>query len=172
VITDFRWYVTCKLDKKSAADYEVGKYYTLRFPYSANKNVKMELKRVISETDKTEIVLIFSTIIMPEGFNYLRKQDVEIVNTQYTGLKVPKSAMRMISGIKGVYILVGDVISFRRAEELYEFEDSYLISMADSAYAFKDDEDADKAKNKFAKLALYDHVVVRGRDLFDGKIIS
>lgn len=173
IITNFTWYIATKLPKKQAADYEQGKHYTVGFPHSMDKEFTLLLYRKIEETDRDECVLVFKTNIMPEGFSYSRSQKIKLINNRYTGLKVKKKALRIDkeTGKKGVYVLVGDIVEFRLVEEIYEFDDYYLISMDDKAYAFEQDKQQNAQKN-YSKLKLYDNVILYGKDLYDGKIIG
>lgn len=162
LITDSRWYAVCTVDRKEADPFSTGKHYTVRFPYSYNTSVVMTLDRIISETDKDYDILVFTTNTMPEGFSYVRKQKMQIVSQSFSGLKVPKEAMRIVDGIRGVYVLVGDKVVFKTAENIYETDDSYIVEQAS---AKTDGESGEQ----YDSLALYDSVITRGKDLFHGK---
>ncbi len=167
LITDSRWYAVCSVERAKADPFAVGKVYTVRFPYSYNTSVKMTLDKIVSETDKSYDLLVFTTNTMPEGFTYVRKQKMQIVSESYSGLKVPKEAMRVIDGVKGVYVLVGDKVVFKTAEDIYEIDDSYIVRQV-TAESDPQNEDAPQ----YDTIALYDSVIVRGKDLFDGKRID
>ena len=162
LITDSRWYAVCTVERVNSDPFSVGKRYTVRFPYSYNTSVSMKLDRIISETDKDYDILVFTTNTMPEGFTYVRKQKMQIVSESFSGLKVPKEAMRIVDGIKGVYVLVGDKVIFKTAEDIYELDDSYIVEQSS---AKTDGEN----ENVYDSLALYDSVITRGKDLFHGK---
>ncbi len=172
VITDFNWYMATAMPADEAGAYEEGRRYTIRFPYSMDKELSMLLYRKINETDKDTCVLVFTSNVMPENFSYSRNQKIELVNSRYTGLKIRKKALRIDkeTGKKGVFVLVGDMVEFRLVEEIYEFDDYYLIDMNDKAYAFKEDEN--QSSKKYTKLKLYDNVVLYGKDLYHGMIIG
>lgn len=213
LITDSRWYLCCELQKSETVPFSVGTVYAVQFPYAADLSLKMELYRVISETDRNEVVLIFTTDEMPQDFSYARMQKIEIVSESYTGLRVPKAAMRKLHDeLDGVYILVGETVRFRRVEVIYEIDDYYIVrseseaekekNAADSGSAAGNggsaagdggstagdsgsevpappesaadagaSTDADAAEN-YRYISLYDNVIVRGKDLYDGKSIS
>ncbi len=169
IITDFKWRILCRREKKDIADFEVGDEYPIIFPSSGNAEISMTLERIIAETDGNEAVLVFCTKYMPQGFNYTRKQEIEVVKKRYTGLGVRKSAIRVIDGKKGVYILSGNAIKFKYAEELCESNDYYIIDAGTESYLGAD------GKPKVSdseRLSLYDKVVVSGKDLYEGKIIE
>ena len=112
-------------------------------------------------SDKT--VLVFKTDVMPSGFNYLRKQNVQIIEESYTGYKVPSNAVRVINGKKGVYILSGNTVKFKEITVLVEQDGYFIVEERPSYY-----EDPDC----YDKLGLYDMIIVSGKNLYDGKIIS
>ncbi len=187
LITDSRWFVMCELSKEETVPFETGKNYEIVFPYSANVSIKMELYKTVSETDKSTEILIFSTDEMPEGFPYTRSQKIEIVSEVYSGLKVPKVAMRRIDDkFDGVYILIGEETFFRRAEPIFEIDDYYIVrAESEEEKTEKAAEEADKSEDtsvqenelsekpkSYKYLTLYDSIVTGGKDLYDGKRIS
>lgn len=129
IITDSRWYVCCEISKGDIGAFETGNEYRVSFPYSSGGTaIEMELYRVVNETDKNEAVLIFTTDELPQSFGYMRSQKIEISSESYSGLRVPKAAMRKLNDdIDGVYILVGETVRFRRAEIIYEIDDYYIV---------------------------------------------
>ena len=86
------------------------------------------------------------------------------------GLSVPKSAVRVVDGVKGVYILVGDVIRFRRIEITDERDNYYVVRIKSNNDVFEQEEETQGRDVKY--ISLYDNVVVSGKDLFDGKIVG
>ena len=121
----------------------------------------MYLYRILSDVGSDTSVLIFRTDILPEGFSYLRNQTVQVVKSSFTGYRVPVSAVRIVDGVKGVYILRGSKVLFRKIEPLFEY-DGYLIVKE------RDESAADRA----SWLAKNDFVIVKGKDLYDGKIVN
>lgn len=198
IVRGIKWRVMFTKPKHEVKDFVVGNYYPVIFPYSYNTEINMNLERIISETDGSTAVMVFSTSYMPKDFNYMRKQEVEVVKRRVTGYKVKKTAMRHIegdirserqieqasqSGIqpteemlekingphKGVFILDGNTVRFRYAEEIGSFDDYYIIDAEKTSY--QDHEGNDKYSAS-ERLALYDQVIVEGKDLYVGKIVD
>lgn len=181
LVTDSRWYICCELDKNEAQSFEEGEEYTVEFPYSEGVSLKMELLRAVRETDRNETVLVFTTDEMPSGFGYVRSQKIDIARESYSGLRVPKSAMRKLNNeTDGVYILVGETVRFRRAEVIYELDDYYIVRYESEAEKTQNavqsgEEAADESgtgSEQYRYLSLYDSVIVSGKDLYDGKQIN
>lgn len=167
LVTSVKWYITVCLDKRTIFRLTEGKpesyKYEIKFPYSDNKTIKMKLEKVVSQTDYDNAVLVFSSDVQTEGFNYTRMQPVEIVYEYYEGLKIPSAAIRVVDGITGVYTLDGNVVKFKKATVLNE-ENGYCICRLPYQ------EDINKLSS--TSLSLYDPVIVAGIGLYEGKIIK
>ena len=84
----------------------------------------------------------------------IRVCSATIVVASYTGLKIPKEALRFEEGVRGVYVVVMDKMYFRKIEEIYEAEDYFIAKI--------NEDDADS-------LRLYDTIIVQGKNLYDQK---
>lgn len=76
-----------------------------------------------------------------------RAERVEIILNDYKGIKVPRSAIRFDkNNEKGVYILLGQRIAFKKINPIYEC-DEYILSQitSDSSY-----------------ISVYDDIIVEG----------
>lgn len=158
IVTDYLWYVACEVDVAELHNYETGKNYTIQFPYNNDTAITMKLYRILSEAGSNTAVLVFETGTLPSDFNFLRHQTVQIVREYYTGCRIPISALRVVNGQPGVYVLRGSKVEFKKVEPLYEY-DGYIIS-------------ADKSGSDSSYLAKNDFIITKGKDLYDGKIIE
>lgn len=172
VINDFVWNLVCEVSSEKAAFLSVNNTYTVVFPESGDDEIKMKLVNIISETTSPKALAVFRVNVMPSTFNFKRGQSAEIVLDVTEGLSVPKKAIRQIDGENGVYILVGDVIHFRRVHIIDEMDNYYLVSYGKNAEAFEQDSENQDGKEKSKMLSLYDNVIVSGKELFDGKIVG
>lgn len=195
LVTDSKWYICCEIPNEKAAAFKKVDEKTQKalvtscdvlFPFDANSRITMDIEKIISETDKNTTVMIFSTDEMPENFSYTRSQKIEIISESYSGLRVPKQAMRKLDNkTDGVFILTGETVSFRRAEPIYESDDWYIVrtstdeelekSATDEGSAQATEEDqskTDSSETVYKYLSLYDRVIVQGKELYDGKRIK
>lgn len=177
IVTDFAWYVACEVPYSEVHNYPTGRSYTLIFPYSRDEAIQATLYRSLTEANQDKVVLIFRTSTVPEGFNFLRRQTIEIVMNSYSGYKVPLSALRVVDGEQGVFVLDGSVVRFRRVNPLFE-KNGYLIVAERSGtltQVYKDEEGNEVDENGnpiILDLGLYELIITKGKDYYNGQIID
>lgn len=169
LVNDFVWYTVCRIDYDDLAGVKEGYAYVLSFPENADYEIKMTLDRIVKETNSADALVIFRANVLPDDFVYKRYQKAEIVLGGISGLSVPKKALRIIDGVEGVYVLVGDVVRFRRIERIAEKDDYYIVKQKTTAELFEENENIE---NPVRYLSLYDNIVISGKNLFDGKIVG
>lgn len=165
-----KWYLVCMADKETGAALRAGKNYALLF--SAGR-VEISMRLAAVNTDDTGALLIFSTQMMPENFDFARTQRVSLVTETVSGYKLPASALRLVDGCVGVYVRSGNTIKFRLADVIYENGGAVFVSASTQGKTLYAD-DGDPANDLYcAGLALYDNVIVSGaRELFPDKIVN
>ncbi len=162
IVTDYRWYIACEVPSVQQQYYKVGSKYTVRFPYSGDEEIPMELHRIVTAGGEDSIVLVFSTGNVPDGFNFLRKQSVEIVQQSYTGYRVPVSCVRIIDDKQGVFVKKGNVATFKEITTLVEIDGYFIVAEQDKL----------NDKNYADKLGMYDLIITKGKNLYENKIIQ
>ncbi len=169
IINDFVWYTVCEIPSDKAAFLEENKSYKLTYPESGDAEITMKLIRKVTETTSAEALAVFRANVMPAEFNFKRGQRAEIVLKETSGLSVPKKALRVVDGVNGVYVLIGDVIHYRSVDIIGETDNYYIVRYGKSTDAF---EQENKEESPYKQISLYDNVIVSGKDLFDGKIVG
>ncbi len=160
IVTDYRWYAACILHRTQVEHLTPGEAYPFTFPYNGDTTLTMTLTRMEFEGD--EVLLLFSGDIMPTDFVYSRVQPAVITDKAYEGLKIPSSALRVVDGVTGVYILKGSVVHFRAVELLIEGEDWCLV----------ENEPQVEAPEGYTHLLQNDIVITKGRGLTEGRVLS
>ncbi|MBE6714032.1 MAG: hypothetical protein E7575_01940 [Ruminococcaceae bacterium] len=178
-VTQSRWYLVCMLEESEKNTYSKGASCKVLFK-NTDITLEMDVENVLS--DKGGTALILSTNMMPEDFDYLRRQEVEIVKTEYSGLRVPIGAVRMVEGETGVYILDVTTVSFRRIEIIHKTDSYYIVEMPDDSYllpeektdgAESDEEELpEKNGGDTPSLRLYDSIITEGKGLYEGRTIG
>lgn len=162
IATDYKWYVACILGAEEARAFAENKNYTVIFPYSADTEVEMSLYRSIADEKTGDTLLLFSAGYVDANFNFLRRQSVDIVEASYTGYRVPVSAVRIVDGKEGVYILNGNVVEFREIDPLVEIDGNLIVRERDTLG------DADASN----KLGFYDKIITKGKNLHAGQVVG
>jgi putative membrane fusion protein len=104
-----------------------------------------------------ETLLIMQCNDLTADLAVMRKENIEIRYDSYEGIKVPSSALHVVDGEKGVYVLISSQVKFRQADVLYSDDDYVLLSY-----------DADNSDG----IHIYDKIILRGKDLEDGKVYT
>jgi hypothetical protein len=172
--------------------------YDIICPYSLNRVIPFVLNSRIRTANSDDVLLVFETNISPDDFNFLRRQTIQIVSREMRGIKVPDRAvvvlgldrsweedengeMREITQIigtpeiidgeiilgetvKGVYILRGSEVIFRQLDsrdKIAQFDGYALYT-----------EPTQRANDSATTLQIFEDIIVAGKNLYDGKIIS
>ena len=160
IIDGYRWFVACILDASEAARFKENAAVKLMLDDTEENTVTASVYSVQVQEDGTAVVL-FKCTLMNARLCALRKVSGRIVMKEYSGLKVSKDALRFDhDGNLGVYVLRGDVVSFRSVREIYA-ADSFIIASPP----------ADPSELPYKHLQLYDEVITSGKDLNDGMVI-
>ena len=161
LVTDYLWYAACEIDADLLHNFQTDKTYSIKFPYNNDISLHMTLYRILSEVGADTVVLVFRCNVLPAEFNYLRHQTVQIVQTSYTGYRVPISAVRIVNGQVGVYVLRGSAVQFRRITPLYEADGYLIVAERDTS-----------TENYGEFLAKNDFIITKGKELYDGKVVN
>lgn len=154
LITGFIWYIVCNVPTESVADFYIGQRLQVRFPDELAKGI--EVKVAAMNADGTgSTALILSATAMDAQYANLRKTDVVIALETYTGFKVDQTAMRVVDGENGVYVLLGNVIRFRKVESIYSEEEFHIVD----------------ASGNRGYLQAFDEIILGGTQLYDGKLV-
>ena len=161
LVTDFRWYLACPMSKAEASELEDGYSYTVTFPYNGNKTLRLRLETVIPELPGSGAVAVFVCENIPDGFDYTRMQPVQVAIADYRGFSVPLSAVRMLDGYEGVYVLDEVTVVFKRIKIVYEGDGYYICVEGE------EDEDS-----PYGWLRMNDVIITEGTGLEVGKVID
>lgn len=178
LITDSRWYFVASLTREQAGRLLEGKQVLLRFSRDFTGEVSMLVER-IGPPENGRVAVVFSSNRFLSQITLLRKQTVEIVFHSVTGIRVPKSALRVeevtvqdeetktetVERRPGVYAVVGVQAEWKPVTILAEEEDFFLVSPA----PFQNEQNMNETKKA---LRSGDEVVVTAPDLYDGKVVK
>ncbi len=164
LIDGYTWVLAAVVDN-SLKEYEVGNTVTLKFS-STSTTVTGEISSLDASSGSDQTVIVITCETLTYDLVQHRVDTVEIIRAEYSGIQVPRSALRFAEltedicdedgevigqetiSYRGVYILNGEQAEFRKLDVIYEGSD-YVISaqISDSEY-----------------LQLYDSIITKGVD--------
>ena len=164
IVGSYKWYRVTVMDSKYSLLMSEGEKMKINMPYYGFKNVEVVVEK-ISTTQNDKVTVAFSCNMMNETYANMRTEDIELVFKEYTGYKINSSAIRREKDEKGkevdvVYILRGDIMNARVIDIIYDAGDYVIVS------------EESKATSGYRPIKRYDEVIVKGRNLSDGKSIS
>ena len=170
LITSTRWYFAAALPVSVAERLKEGSTATLRFSGDFDQDIDMRVDQ-IGEAEGDKSVVVFSTDRYLSQTTLLRQQTAELIFNSWSGLRIPKQALRMEKSTYtdketgqevqnnrlGVYALLGGRAEFKTVEVVTEGDDYYVVRST------TDESDALRAG---------DEVIVRATELYDGQLLE
>lgn len=174
-----KWYFVTLLRSADAKNLTVGDHITLRFHTGLDRDLSLTIERISQEDGGQRLVVLSSQ----ENLNLttlLRHQNAQLIFRQYDGIRVPRSAVRIVwetvrdaqgnpiltaagtekqQQVYGVYCMWGNTARFKKVNILWQ-EDEYMIV---------ESVDAD---DPLRRLRAGDQVITAAEDLYDGKVIE
>ena len=156
IVSDYEWYIAAKVSINDSHNYKAGDTLKIYTSVKSSPVLPVTVKQVNTSDNSESAVIIFACSEMNSELASMRSGPMTVVSREYSGLKVSKKALRVVDGVKGVYIVKGMQAKFVPVDILYSTDNMMICKKSDSDGA----------------LRLYDQVIVKGRSLYDGKIIG
>ena len=157
---DSRWHLVIELSQHDAANLSLESQYGVTFPENNNTKLDMKLVQKIPSDSKSTQICVFYCSKLPENFELSRTQDVKIDVISVKGISVPRSAITIENGVRGVYVLKGSVVHFRCIDIVYEDSDYCLVSTNG------------KDNGRYYALGTNEMIITNGNNLFDGRVLE
>lgn len=123
MFTDYSCYIVGVIDTDSRVAQDANLQLTLDSSDTVY-NVTVELVKKADSEGKSVVVL--SCDSLDEALVGRRVQSMQLIFDEYQGLKVPRSAIRFQGDQKGVYVILGQDITFKKIDVIYEGSDFVL----------------------------------------------
>ena len=156
VVTSATWYYACVVPASELSGVEEGDRATLTFARDYYQPVTMRVAR-LGGNEAGSRLLVLSSDRALQNVTLLRQQSAEIVFTSYSGLRVPKSAVRVENGQTGVYILEGTLAKWKPITILHDTGESYVVTL-----------DTSSTNNLWPG----DELIINAKNLYDGKVVN
>jgi hypothetical protein len=144
LVKGYRWQMIGIINPDTA-NFKTGAVITLKIPED-DVAVPVTIEAMLETDDPEKRVLVLSCSEFRAEFAQSRVCHAELVLNDFTGIRIPRSAIRFNpQNEKGVYILEGQKILFKKIASIYETDDYVVSSTPDSTY-----------------ISLYDDVITEG----------
>lgn len=164
------WYYAAAMSTRDAEQLaEDGGVY-LQFAKSVERELPVTVDSIGPEENGRVVVTFRSTSYLPQ-MTLLRQQSAQAVRTTYSGIRVPKEALRAARFVQnedgtqtveetlGIYCVVGVEARFKPVEVLYNGDGFVLVQAVETG-------------SETTRLRPGDTVIITAKDLFDGKVLS
>lgn len=156
IVSDYEWYIAANVSLTNSLNYKIGDNLTIYTETVASPKLSVTVKNINLSKDGTDAVIIFACSDMNSELATMRTGAMTVVKHEYSGLRIPKKALRFIDSKPGVFVVSGMQVKFKEVKIIYNADDFVICEKNESSDS----------------LRLYDQVVVKGKNLKDGKIIS
>lgn len=145
MVDGYEWKMAGIVDP-NAADFRVGSSITVKFASTPDRLTAV-IEDLKESDNPNESMIILSCDKLTYNLVQRRVERVELILNDHDGIRVPREAIRFNDkNEKGVYILLGQRIAFKKIEPIFECEE-YILSEITS--------DADY-------ISVYDDIIVEG----------
>lgn len=153
------WSLVCLTDKQSSLKLHEGKSINVTLGRSGNTH-SLTVQRVLIDRQGEDAIVILSSSRMMDCEDYSHFQKVTVQLGSEKGYKIPVGAVRYENGVSGVYVLRGSKVIYRQID-IVGAGDGYVIAATNVSSPVEG----------LSSLNRYDRVIVRGHDLYNGKVI-
>ncbi len=183
VISNPVWYVVCQIDKYEAI--KLSKMYgsdekvKVTLPFVSKESIESRIYSINQNSKNSGAVLVLACDYMNQDMAGIRQENVNISTLNYSGLKVSKRALHedyvtktvekkngetveKRKKVQGVYVLYGSELVFKEISIVYSTNQYVLCNPTP--------EDGVLFNGKTVQL--YDQVVIKGDNLYDGKVVA
>ena len=154
IADSFEWYYVFKAERSVAQNFAEESTVELRFPTSGAASFPATVRKVNYTGD--EALVILSCTYMTDEYAVARDSAVQVIVDRIEGLYIDSDAVRFVNSVQGVYVLVGVEVKYRTIEILYSTEEFVIVKPEERGSG---------------GIQLYDYVITKGNDLYDGKLI-
>ncbi len=155
LLQDFAWYYAAVVDHNTAEALRNRTSVSARFPKISDTLLDMTVVSLRTEEDRALVILKCTD--MDAKYLSARRESIQLVLNTYTGIPVPREALRQLEGKWGVYCMDGSVAKFKPVTWIYQTEEYYLVPSA-----------ARPAEGLYR----YDKMILGAKNLFDGQVVQ
>ncbi len=169
LVSDYTWYIAASVSINDSLAFKAGDTLKILTGLNNSPEIKVTVDRVNMSVSDDRAVVIFSCNQINSELSTIRTAPMTVVKNTYSGLKVNTKALRFkneqsekpdgtvsSSPTTGVYVLHGMTAKFVPVNIIYSTSGYAICELS------KED----------GSLKLYDEIIVKGKNIYDGKIID
>lgn len=157
VVGNYEWYLACELSIEQAAELKAGALIEVEMPLVTSEAISMTVTAVNKDGNGRAVLVLQCTQMNP-ALSIARVEQIRIRLKQHEGVRIPDKAIYFNEEQEpGAYVQTGNTLTFRRIRVLHH----------DTVDKFSVCELTEEA----GYVRLYDKIVVKGEDLYDGKLV-
>ncbi len=157
IVSDYEWYIAVKMPFDESLNLKLDSKVTLLTSLKSVPELTATVKYINKQSVGSDAVAVFSCDTMNEELAKQRRLDLTVVYSRYDGLKVDNRAIRMVDGVRGVYVLLANQVKFVPVNVIWSGENFSVV---------------EREASEKKVLRIYDEIIVKGKKLYDGKIIN
>lgn len=157
IVSDYEWYIAAELPFSEALKLQPDSKVKLRTQLQSSPELTATVKYINKQSVNENTAVVFACNTMNTELAGMRNIDMTIVYDEYDGLRIDNRAIRIVDGVRGVYVLTASQVKFVEVNIIYTGDNYSIVEM----------EASDKSV-----LRIYDEIIVKGKNLYDGKIIN
>ena len=155
IVNNYEWNLVMEIPATESDFLTEGDEISVRFTELDENEVSGKILKISSEENDKVIITVKSNKYVKSVYHTSRAQ-IQLIKRVYRGIKIPQKALRIIDGKKGVYVVRGNLARFIPVDIKYSDENWVITPENEESGGIK----------------LYDEVVLKGKNLFDGKIVK
>ncbi len=157
IVSDYEWYLAAAVPFDESLNLKLDSKVTLKTTLQSVPELTATVKYINKKSVGSDAIVVFACDTMNKELAQTRHVDITIVYEEYDGLKVDNRAIRVVDGQKGVYVMLASQVRFVPVEVIWNGENYSIVK---------------REASEKKVLRIYDEIIVKGKNLYDGKIIE
>ncbi len=158
IVSDFEWYLLVSMPIEESLKIPAAKTIKLKTDFQTAEELSCQLVSINKDDESEMAVAVFSCSQMNSELANVRYIDLTVVYEEHEGLRINPEAIRFVDSKPGVYVYSASQAKFREVNILYKCDTYCIVEQKNSASG--------------GNLRLYDQIIVKGKNLYDGKYIN
>lgn len=158
IVSSQNFYIVAEMKDDTYLNFSVGDKLDLRTAFVGSEKLKATVHSINHSKNNNSAIIVLACQTMNGQFATVRSAPITIVTEEYEGIRISNKAVHYSEGVPGVYVVQGSIVKFKPIEIVYRTETFTLC---------KKSEDGNNES-----IVLYDEVIEKGKNLYDGKFIG